>query len=57
MPTEDQCRTYALDCQRLSAESGTSLQRATALMAMALSWTTLANQTKRYDAIVKDETR
>lgn len=57
MPTEHQCRAYAFDCQRLSAEPGTSLQRATALMAMALSWTTLADQTKRFDAIVKDETK
>lgn len=33
----------------------TSLQRSMALMAMALSWVTLANQTKRYDTIVKEE--
>jgi hypothetical protein len=56
MPTESECRIHALSCQRLSAEPGTSLQRATALMAMALSWVALANQTKRYEAIVEEET-
>jgi hypothetical protein len=56
MTTEGECRIHALNCQRLSAEPGTSLQRATVLMAMALSWVTLANHTKRYDAIVIEET-
>jgi hypothetical protein len=41
-----QCTIYATDCQR-----------ATILMAMSRSWTTLANQMLRYDTIIKEEGR
>jgi hypothetical protein len=33
------------------------MQRATILMAMSRSWTTLANQMLRYDTIAKEEGR
>ena len=55
MPVESQCRQYATECQRLSAAAGTSIQRSTLLMAMTVSWTTLADQMRRYDAMLRDE--
>jgi hypothetical protein len=38
-------------------EPNISVQRANILTAMARSWTTLANQTDRYNALVKEEGR
>lgn len=55
MPGESQCREYATECQRLSTLAGTSTQRATLLMAMTVSWTTLADQMRRYDAMLNEE--
>lgn len=46
---------YAVGCQRLSAARGTSTQRATLLIALALSWTALADQTRQYDGMLIDE--
>jgi hypothetical protein len=50
-----QCKIYATDCQQLGLAGDISMQRATILMAMSRSWTTLANQVLRYDTIVKEE--
>lgn len=55
MITAPQCRTYAMEWQLLGMRTEISVQRATILVAMSRSWTTLANQLERYDAIVKEE--
>ena len=52
-----QCKIYATDCQQLGLAGDISVQRATILMAMSRSWTTLANQMLRYDTIIKEEGR
>jgi hypothetical protein len=52
-----QCKIYATDCQQLGLAADISMQRATILMAMSRSWTTLANQMLRYDTITKEEGR
>jgi hypothetical protein len=57
MLTSPQCRIHAMDCQQLGLAADISIQRATILMAMSRSWTTLANQMQRYDTIVKEEDR
>ena len=45
MVTEIQCRIYAAECERLGVTRDISIQRATALMAMANSWQRLAADT------------
>jgi hypothetical protein len=55
MITAAQCRTYAMDCQHRGIAAGISIRRATTLLAMSRSWSTLANQVERYDAILKEE--
>jgi hypothetical protein len=55
MVTEIQCRIYAAECEGLGVARDISIQRATALMAMANSWQRLAADTGRYDAIVAEE--
>jgi hypothetical protein len=55
MITAAQCRTYATDCQYRGIAAGISIRRATALLAMSRSWSALANQVERYDAILKEE--
>jgi hypothetical protein len=52
-----QCKIYATDCRQLGLAADISMQRATILMAMSRSWTTLANQMLRYDTIIKEEGR
>ena len=52
-----ECRAYATECQDLGSTAGISIQRATVLMAMSRSWTALANQTERLEAILRDEDR
>ena len=54
MVTEIQCRIYAAEW-RLGVARDISIQRATALVAMANSWQRLAADTGRYDAIVAEE--
>jgi hypothetical protein len=49
------CRDFAATCLTLGAKPNLSVQRVTILTAMARSWTTLANQRDRYDAIVIEE--
>jgi hypothetical protein len=55
MLSAEQCRDYAKDCVTLGGDKSISLQRATALMAMAKTWSTLANDIERYGRIVQDE--
>jgi hypothetical protein len=55
MPTAEQCRTYAAECERLGLEGDKSVRRAAALMCIAESWTTLANQLDWLSAITKEE--
>jgi hypothetical protein len=55
MPTAEQCKTYANEYQLLGREAEISIRRATVLLGISLSWTTLANQLDRLSAIVKDE--
>jgi hypothetical protein len=57
MPTTEQCNAYAAEYQRLGQEADISIRRATVLMGISLSWTTLANQLDRLAAIVKDESK
>jgi hypothetical protein len=57
MPTAEQCKTYAAQYQLLGREADISIQRATALMGISLSWTTLASQLDRLSAIMKAEGR
>jgi multidrug resistance efflux pump len=51
-----ECKTYAAECERLGRAADISIQRATALISMAQSWETLAEDTARYEAIVQAET-
>jgi hypothetical protein len=55
MISTTQCRTNAAECRHLGTVVDISIQRATALLAMSQSWTALASQTERYDAIRKEE--
>jgi hypothetical protein len=55
MMTATQCRGYATDCRDRGMAAGISTRRATALLAMSRSWSVLANQVERYDAILKEE--
>jgi hypothetical protein len=55
MITAAQCRTYATDCHARGTAAGVSIRRSTALLAMSRSWSALANQVERYDAILKAE--
>jgi hypothetical protein len=55
MITAAQCRTYATDCHARRIAAGISIRRSTALLAMSRSWSALANQVERYDAILKAE--
>jgi hypothetical protein len=55
MISGQECRTYSADCETLGTNLAISMQRATILLAMSRSWTALATQSDRYDAIVKEE--
>jgi hypothetical protein len=55
MISAQQCRVCSADCAARGQGAGVSIQRATILLAMSRCWTTLANLTDRYDAIVKEE--
>lgn len=50
-----QCRTYSSGCLALAKAATESLPRAKILLAMSQSWSVLANQTDRYESIVKEE--
>ena len=51
-----ECKTHAVECERLGRVADISIQRATALLAMAQTWEMLADDTTRYEAIVMAET-
>jgi hypothetical protein len=55
MISEAQCEEYCAECESLATARNISVQRSKALMAMAHSWTLLAGQRRRYDAIVAEE--
>ena len=55
MISGQECRTYSADCETLGTNLAISIQRATILLAMSRSWSALATQRDRYDAIVKEE--
>ena len=55
MISAEQCRGFAQECERLAKGGRYSIQLATALMSMAQSWEQLAEDTARYEAIVKAE--
>jgi hypothetical protein len=46
MPTSEQCRVYAAECET-RAKAETSTQRASTYRAMRRTWNMLANQTDR----------
>jgi hypothetical protein len=52
-----ECRAYAQECERLGRAPDISIHRATALISMAQCWDTLAEDTARYEAIVKAEAK
>jgi len=51
-----QCRVYAAEYQRQANAAGTSLRRATALLALAHDWEILGDDMERYEAIIQTET-
>jgi hypothetical protein len=51
-----ECQTHAEECERLGRVADISIQRATALLAMAHTWEMLADEITRYEAIVMAET-
>ena len=55
MTTVDQCEAYAAEYQARGTAPDISIQRATALMSISQSWTTLAGQLDRLAQIIKDE--
>lgn len=55
MISGQQCRTYSAACVALGMSTNISVQRATVLLAMSRSWTTLATQKDRYDSILEEE--
>jgi hypothetical protein len=55
MPTAEECKTYAAEYQRLGLEEDISIRRATVLMCISASWTTLAYHLDWLSDIVKEE--
>ena len=55
MLSAEQCKEFAANCARLGMQPNISVRRADILMAMSRSWTTLATQIERYEALVKEE--
>jgi hypothetical protein len=53
--SSQECRSYCAQCMTLGMEPNLSLQRAAILSEMVRSWTALANQMDRYEAILQDE--
>ena len=52
MLSAEGCRRYSADCRTLRETPDLSARRIAILTAMARSWTALANQRDRYDALV-----
>ena len=55
MTTANQCEAYAAEYQARGTAPDISIQRATALMSISQSWTTLAGQLDQLAQIIKDE--
>ena len=55
MVTSDQCRTYANEHKVLGIAADISIQRATAHMGISRSWTLLASEMKRLEAVIDEE--
>ena len=55
MSDASECRAHAEGCTRLGKDPDISMQRATALFLMSQTWTDLAKQTDKYDALVTEE--
>ena len=53
MPTSEQCRVYAAECEAC-AKAESSTQRASTYRAMRKTWNMLANQTDRLTSSIKD---
>jgi len=55
MVTSDQCRTYSNEHKVLGIAADISIQRATAHMGISRSWTLLASEMKRLEAVIDEE--
>jgi hypothetical protein len=55
MPTIEQCKEDAAEYQRLGAQAGISIRRATILMAIAQSFLTLASQLSQLAIVIGAE--
>ena len=57
MPTAEQCKAFATDCQLLGQEADISPRRAELLVNISRSWTALANQLARLAVLVEEESK
>jgi hypothetical protein len=57
MPTAEQCKAFATDCQLLGQEADISPRRAELLVNISRSWTALANQLDRLATLIKEESK
>ena len=55
MVTSDQCRTYANEHKVLGIAADISIRRATAHRGISRSWTWLASEMKRLEAVIDEE--
>ena len=55
MVTSDQCRTYSNEHKVRGIAADISIQRATAHMGISRSWTLLASEMKRLEAVIDEE--
>jgi acetolactate synthase regulatory subunit len=57
MPTAEQCKGFAVDCQLLGQKADISRRRAELLVNISRSWTALANQLDRLATLIKEESK
>ncbi|MET4604512.1 hypothetical protein ABIB90_004004 [Bradyrhizobium sp. JR4.1] len=57
VPSAEQCREYAAECNAKAKEGRISARRCSVLMNVARSWTALAHQLESLTDIVKDEAK
>jgi hypothetical protein len=55
MPTAEQCKTYATECELLGLNADPSFHRANLLLRISRSWSMLAVQLDQLAAIGEDE--
>jgi hypothetical protein len=53
--TERDCRVHEINCVTIATGPHISIPLATILLAMGKTWSSLADQTERYDAVVREE--